>query len=131
MRRQLTFLLALAMLFSLTACDGTTSDQESPAPSESSQMTETPASEPSGDLATEEPNAESPEETPEQTQPSSEEQQDPAQSPAGDDDGNSNILIAYFTWADNTVVEDPDSVDVDATTSASVLAPGNAAKLAS
>ena len=64
MRRQLTFLLALAMLFSLTACGGTTSDQESPAPSESSQMTETPASEPSGDLATEEPNAESPEETP-------------------------------------------------------------------
>lgn len=42
----------------------------------------------------------------------------------------SHILIAYFTWADNTVVEDPSSVDVDATTSASVLAPGNAAKLA-
>lgn len=131
MRRQLTFLLALAMLFSLTACGGTTSDQESPAPSESSQMTETPASEPSGDLATEEPNAEYPEETPEQTQPSGEEQQAPAQPHAGDDDGNSNILIAYFTWADNTVVEDPSSVDVDATTSASVLAPGNAAKLAS
>lgn len=131
MRRQLTFLLALAMLFSLTACGGTTSDQESPAPSESSQMTETPASEPSGDLATEEPNAESPEETPEQIQPSGEEQQAPAQPPAGEDDENSNILIAYFTWADNTVVEDPSSVDVDATTSASVLAPGNAAKLAS
>lgn len=40
------------------------------------------------------------------------------------------ILIAYFTWADNTVVDDPSAVDVDATTSASVLAPGNAAKLA-
>lgn len=40
------------------------------------------------------------------------------------------ILIAYFTWADNTVVEDPSAVDVDATTSASVLAPGNAAKIA-
>lgn len=131
MRRQLTFLLALAMLFSLTACGGTTSDQESPAPSESSQMTETPASEPSGDLATEEPNAESPKKTPEQIQPSGEEQQAPAQPPAGEDDENSNILIAYFTWADNTVVEDPSSVDVDATTSASVLAPGNAAKLAS
>ena len=152
MRRQLTFLLALAMLFSLTACGGTTSNQESPAPSESSQMTETSSPEPSDDLAAEEPVAESPEETPEQTQPSegnqsepsqpsdelleqpqpsSEEQQDPAQPPAGDNDGNSNILIAYFTWADNTVVENPSSVDVDATTSASVLAPGNAAKLAS
>lgn len=40
------------------------------------------------------------------------------------------ILIAYFTWADNTVVKDPGAVDVDASTSASVLAPGNAAKIA-
>ncbi|PXX54261.1 hypothetical protein DFR60_10486 [Hungatella effluvii] len=45
--------------------------------------------------------------------------------------GNGNILIAYFTWADNTYVENPDAVDVDATTSASVLPPGNAALLAS
>ena len=43
---------------------------------------------------------------------------------------SSKILIAYFTWADNTVVEDPSTIDVDATTSASVLALGNAAKLA-
>lgn len=42
-----------------------------------------------------------------------------------------NILIAYFTWADNTHVADPSSVNVDASTSASVLAPGNAALLAS
>lgn len=42
----------------------------------------------------------------------------------------SNILIAYFTWADNTEVENPDSVDVDASTSASVLQPGNAALMA-
>lgn len=42
----------------------------------------------------------------------------------------SNILIAYFTWAENTVVEDPSAIDVDATTSASVLMPGNAGKLA-
>ena len=42
----------------------------------------------------------------------------------------SNILIAYFCWADNTDVEDPDSVDVDASTSASVLQPGNAALMA-
>lgn len=44
---------------------------------------------------------------------------------------NAKILIAYFTWADNTHVIDPSSVDVDATTSASVLVPGNTAKLAS
>lgn len=46
------------------------------------------------------------------------------------DTGSGNVLIAYFTWADNTVVEDPDSVDVDASTSASLLAPGNTALMA-
>ncbi len=60
----------------------------------------------------------------------------------------SRILIAYFTWADNTVVEDQDAAiqgvldhyesigdasryeEVDATTSASVVVPGNAARIA-
>ena len=42
----------------------------------------------------------------------------------------SKILIAYFTWAENTVVDDESQIDVDATTSASVLAPGNAARIA-
>jgi flavodoxin len=41
-----------------------------------------------------------------------------------------NILIAYFTWADNTIVANPAAVNVDATTSASVLAPGNTARMA-
>lgn len=39
----------------------------------------------------------------------------PADTPEAEE---SRILIAYFTWADNTVVEDPSAVDVDATTSA-------------
>lgn len=68
------------------------------------------------------------------------------QTDAGTDQGN--ILIAYFTWADNTVVEDEeaaiqsalshyesvgDTADysgVDATSSASVLPPGNTAQIA-
>lgn len=41
-----------------------------------------------------------------------------------------NILIAYFTWGDNTVVENPEHVDIDASTSASVLQPGNVAMMA-
>lgn len=41
-----------------------------------------------------------------------------------------NVLIAYFTWAENTHVDDPSSVDPDASTSASVLPPGNTAELA-
>ena len=40
------------------------------------------------------------------------------------------VLIAYFTWADNTHVADPSAVDTDASTSASVLAPGNTALMA-
>lgn len=40
------------------------------------------------------------------------------------------ILIAYFTWAENTAVDDPSAVDVDATASASILAPGHAAQMA-
>lgn len=36
---------------------------------------------------------------------------------------DSNILIAYFTWADNTYVDE--NTDTDASTSASVIAPGN------
>lgn len=46
------------------------------------------------------------------------------------EDSDTNILIAYFTWAENTHVENPEAVDVDATTSASVLPPGNTAKMA-
>ncbi len=34
------------------------------------------------------------------------------------EDSDTNILIAYFTWAENTHVENPEAVDVDATTSA-------------
>lgn len=44
--------------------------------------------------------------------------------------GEHKVLIAYFTWAENTHVEDPSAVDPDASTSASVLPPGNTAKLA-
>lgn len=104
MKKPMTFLLVLGMLISLAACGGTTSRQNSSAPPADSQTTEA-ASEVSREQS----------EQPQNT----------------DENESSNILVAYFTWADNTVVADPSSVDVDATTSASVLAPGNAAKLAS
>lgn len=48
----------------------------------------------------------------------------------GTETSGTDILIAYFTWAENTHVENPEAVDVDATTSASVLPPGNTAKMA-
>ena len=53
----------------------------------------------------------------------------PTQSPQ---EPEQKILIAYFTWADNTSVEDPSSVDptIDAPSSASILPPGDTARLA-
>lgn len=106
MKKTMTFLLALGILLSLAACS------EAPAG-------QIPAALSTDHRATEELL---------ETTPEEEQMEQPQHS---DDAGDSNILIAYFTWADNTVVEDPGSVDADATTSASVLAPGNAAKLAS
>jgi len=63
---------------------------------------------------------------PTQAQP----QPEPADNNAQPEVQERKILIAYFTWAENTVVEDPSAVDVDATTSASVLAPGHVAQMA-
>ena len=106
MKRPVALLVLLTLLCSLTVCGGNPTTQSVSDVPESSQ------------------NAEEIPDTPLNTDP-------PTVSQSSGETGNSNILIAYFTWADNTVVEDPSSVDVDATTSASVLAPGNAAKLAS
>ena len=105
MKRPMVLLMFLALLCALAACGGNPAAREIPHTPENSQSME-----------------EIPDTPPGTGQPI------PSQSSGAGED--SKILIAYFTWADNTVVEDPDNVDVDATTSASVLVPGNAAKLA-
>ena len=51
---------------------------------------------------------------------------DAPSSPAPTASGESNVLIAYFSWAENAVLEG----DVDAVTSPSVLAPGDVQQLA-
>ena len=106
MKRPVALLVLLTLLCSLTACGGNPTSQSISDVPESSQ------------------NAEEIPDTPLNTDPLTASQ-------SSGETGSSNILIAYFTWADNAVVEDPSNVDVDATTSASVLAPGDAAKLAS
>lgn len=108
MKKIVSIFLAMAMMLSLAACG--------------SSQTADDNSEPQASVATAVPPAEG-QETP-------------------------KILIAYFTWADNTVVEDEDAAiqsalghyesmgdignygGVDAVSSASVVAPGNAAQLA-
>lgn len=71
-----------------------------------------------------------------------------SEAPVNQVSGNQNILIAYFTWADNTTVDDEEAAiqsalshyesvgdaanydDVDAISSASILQPGNTAQMA-
>ena len=109
MKRWVSLVLSALLLFSLAACGDGDASGTPPAESYENMTSQTPSGT----------------NRPDQSEPVS------SQEPAGQEEAEgSHILIAYFTWADNTVVEDPSSVDVDATTSASVLAPGNAAKLA-
>lgn len=102
MKRWITLLLATVVLLMAAGCG----EKAEKLPAASLEDPQTTASQPD----TSSPSATAPADTPEAETP--------------------RILIAYFTWADNAVVEDPSAVDVDATTSASVLAPGNAAKIA-
>lgn len=67
---------------------------------------------------------------PEENTPALTEPENPPEPPENAEAESTKILIAYFTWAENTVVDDPSAVDVDATTSASVLAPGHVAQMA-
>ena len=41
-------------------------------------------------------------------------------------ESNGNVLVAYFSWADNAILDD----DVDAVSSPSVIPPGNVQQLA-
>lgn len=126
-----TFLCSICLVCSLTACAGQRgSDPEEPlsqaqAPSQE-ETTQPPADLKENDSAATEGGGQ------------------PIQTEASE----TSILIAYFTWADNTEVEDADAAigaalshyesvgdrgnydGVDATTSASVLVPGNTARMA-
>lgn len=105
MKRIISLLVVLGILVTTTACSSTFSTASNTESTEISSST-----------------TEQPEKELEITQP-----KEPQ--PRGNEE-NSNILIAYFTWAENTHVDDHESVDVDATTSASVLMPGNVGLLA-
>lgn len=106
-------LFTICLILTLSACS--TAPQTGSVPPSPTPVLQTASPAPESASA-----EESAEPTPEATESS-------AEPPEGKKE---HILIAYFTWAENTRVYDPDSVDVDATTSASVLLPGNGAKLA-
>ena len=114
MKKLLTPLMALALAIVFTACQAAPSSSvpSSPAPSESSRLSS----------AVEESAASS-----SQLEKSSEA---PAESSALENSSetgeNGGVLIAYFSWAENAVLEE----GVDAMTSPSVSDPGNVQQLA-
>lgn len=110
MKRILALILALTLSLSLAACGNMPSTEEE-APSSSSQVSASPEqTEPSGT-----PESDATENTePEST------------IPAESSEPDTNILVAYFSWAENAVLAE----NVDAVTSPSVIAPGNVQQLA-
>ena len=153
-RRLGATMLCVCILLWITACGNaglSAEDTAPPAdssvpqttkPSDSEQARISDALEPNEDAAgtestsqktdvsaqTEGPLSSAPEPAPAQSSQSA--QPEPSSNETRPGKEESQVLIAYFTWAENTVVEDPSMVDVDATTSANVLAPGHVAQMA-
>ena len=96
MKRKVSILLALVLAISLAACGKAPADGNASSNGDASSIAET-VSEAAEQTAGSEPS-----------------------------DGGGNVLIAYFSWADNAVLAD----DVDAIASPSVLVPGNVQQLA-
>ena len=109
MKKFLSLVLAATLLLLIPGCQSG-GEAAAPSPAESPDSTpETPAESaaPTESAAPAEP-------------------EEASSSPAPTASGESNVLIAYFSWAENAVLEG----DVDAVTSPSVLAPGNVQQLA-
>ncbi|HIZ56475.1 MAG TPA: flavodoxin [Firmicutes bacterium] len=101
MKKAIRLLLAITFTVSLAACN-----VEQPEESSNLQNSETSVAEESSSSA----------------ENVSQEESVPAQQ----DGGESNILVAYFSWADNAVIDG----EVDAVASPSVTSPGNVQQLA-
>lgn len=107
MKKILSLFLTMAMVLSLTACGATeTQDSHSSEASESSSEV-------------------SEQETPDSSSSEMETFRSGSPETSGEEQG-SNILVAYFSWADNAVLAE----DVDAVASPSVIPPGNVQQLA-
>lgn len=101
MKKIIAVILAAALLFSMTACgnagEGQREEERNRSDTEQSSAAELSENETAGS----------------------------GQNGSEDQDG-SGILVAYFSWSENAILED----DVDAVASPSVIAPGNVQQLA-
>lgn len=101
MKKWIAFLTFFALTLTLAACADTSREEGQQAQAENSAATISPSA------------------SPQQPRSGSEGLQ-------GNSGSQSNILVAYFSWADNAVIEG----EVDAVSSPSVVAPGNVQQLA-
>lgn len=115
MRRWMAAALAALMVLSLAACAGSQQEEQSASAEATEQSQSAPVQEEEEPASPEEPA--STEQQPEEPA-SSTEQPSNAQ--------ESGVLVAYFSWADNAVIDG----EVDAVASPSVTAPGNVQQLA-
>ncbi len=109
MKRLTALLLAFALTFSLAACENAGQRNANSSTPNSSEILL--AEETSGASQVPEANAETSE---------------TAGELSSDSEEQSNILVAYFSWANNAILAE----DVDAVASPSVIAPGNVQQLA-
>ena len=109
MRRWMAVTLAVLMVLSLAACAGSQQEEQSAS---------TEATEQSQSASVQE------EEEPASTEQQPEEPASSTEQPS--DTQESGVLVAYFSWADNAVIDG----EVDAVASPSVTAPGNVQQLA-
>ena len=109
MRRWMAAALAALMVLSLAACAGN-QQEEQPASAEATEQSQSAS-------VQEEEEPASTEQQPEEPASSTEQPSDTQES---------GVLVAYFSWADNAVIDG----EVDAVASPSVTAPGNVQQLA-
>lgn len=115
MRRWMAAALAALMVLSLAACAGNQQEEQS-ASAEATEQSQSAS-------VQEEEEPASPEE-PASTEQQPEEPASSTEQPS--DTQESGVLVAYFSWADNAVIDG----EVDAVASPSVTAPGNVQQLA-
>ena len=109
MRRWMAVTLAALMVLSLAACAGSQQEEQSASAEATEQSQSASVQE---------------EEEPASTEQQPEEPASSTEQPS--DTQESGVLVAYFSWADNAVIDG----EVDAVASPSVTAPGNVQQLA-
>lgn len=117
-KRMLSLFLAISMALAFAACG--TAENQAATSSQSAQSGAAGAQQEALDSDSPEAEEESPSDHAAEAEPTG------AASSETNSDRTGNVLVAYFSWADNAVLAD----DVDAVASPSVIPPGNVQQLA-